>query len=82
MTNCIVCDREIEHAAARKGRPASWRCPGCGRAGDYAQGLRRDGTVFTARVERVPPDPERSRRMGLRPWVLAESVPYERRVAA
>lgn len=76
-SECLHCEHDLDEQLPRRGKPGSWRCPRCGRAGDYARMLTRDGKVVTVRIEREPGQPKYAR-----PWVLAESVPYAARVAS
>jgi hypothetical protein len=78
---CTHCRGQLQHNPARKRgtrvEPASWQCNHCGRSGFYDTGISTAGRRFTARIEVVPGLPELGK-----PWVPAESVPYEERVGA
>jgi hypothetical protein len=80
FNECTHCAGQLQHNPPRKRgtriEPASWQCNHCGRGGLYAQCTSGSGRTFRARVEVVAGLPEFAR-----PWVLAESVPYEERVA-
>lgn len=73
---CTHCGGQLQGYPARDGKPASWRCNWCSRWGRYATAVSTSGIKRTARIEHEPGKPELAK-----PWVSAESVPYEERVA-
>lgn len=76
VSRCLNCGGALQHNAPHHGKPASWQCAWCRRAGEYAR-ERCGRFMVTVRVELRAGDPERRK-----PYVPAESLPYEERVAA
>lgn len=74
---CVHCGcDDIEASSTRRGKPDAWRCVTCGRGGVFTRAINRQGRVFTVRVEVQRGKPELRK-----PWVPAESLTYEERVA-
>ena len=75
-TECTNCGGVLQHNQSKHGKPASWQCAWCKRAGEYSRERLRNGHMVTVRDEVRAGDPALHK-----PWVPAESMPYAERVA-
>lgn len=72
---CPNCSGVLQLNRAHAGKPATWLCAWCGRAGGYVR-VKVGSRVVTVRDVVHEGDPALRR-----DWVPAESVPYAERVS-
>jgi len=77
--DCANCGALVQHNAPKHGKPASWQCARCERAGAYVSKRVLVGTrIVTVTVRDVTSEGDPAMR---RDWVPAESLPYVERVS-